>query len=73
MKSKKFIQKDLLFLIIPFVFLIVGTPLQNNILELLNLIEFICPVKAKTMKNYESLKMFLTTPNAQSKQSNNSN
>ncbi|KAL4501101.1 hypothetical protein ABPG73_013839 [Tetrahymena malaccensis] len=48
--------------------LLTGTPLQNNILELLNLIEFICPQKAKTMKNFESLKMFLQATTAQTKQ-----
>lgn len=39
--------------------LLTGTPLQNNILELFNLIEFISPQKAKTLKNYETLKLFL--------------
>ena len=41
--------------------MLTGTPLQNNILELVNLIEFICPHKAKSMKNYESLKVFMNT------------
>ena len=43
--------------------LLTGTPLQNNLMELINLIEFICPQKAKSIKNYESLKIFMNTGN----------
>jgi SNF2 family DNA or RNA helicase len=39
--------------------LLTGTPLQNNIIELLNLIEFITPAKAKSLKSYDSLKVFM--------------
>lgn len=41
--------------------LLTGTPLQNNILELINLIEFIAPSKARQIKNVESLKLLLNT------------
>ncbi|KRX09098.1 Zinc finger, FYVE/PHD-type [Pseudocohnilembus persalinus] len=41
--------------------LLTGTPLQNNIVELINLIEFICPQKAKSLKSYDSLKIFLNS------------
>lgn len=42
-----------------FKILLTGTPLQNNIMELINLIEFINPEKAKYLKNIESLRIFL--------------
>ena len=42
-----------------FKILLTGTPLQNNIMELMNLIEFISPEKAKYLKNIETLKIFL--------------
>lgn len=42
-----------------FKILLTGTPLQNNINELINLIAFISPQKAKSLKSIESLKIFL--------------
>ena len=42
-----------------FKILLTGTPLQNNIMELINLIEFISPDKARYLKNIESLRVFL--------------
>ena len=46
-----------------FKMLLTGTPLQNNIGELFNLIEFICPHKGGMLKNYDSLKMLLSQSN----------
>lgn len=43
------------------IILLTGTPLQNNIFELINLIEFIAPTKAKTLKNKESLSALFNT------------
>lgn len=55
-----------------FKILLTGTPLQNNIMELINLIEFISPEKAKYLKNIESLKIFLDIRhNMNEKQINN--
>jgi len=56
-----------------FKILLTGTPLQNNIMELINLIEFISPQKAKYLKNIESLKIFLDIKhnNFHEKQMNN--
>ena len=47
-----------------FKILLTGTPLQNNIMELVNLIEFISPEKARYLKNIESLKIFLDLKNS---------
>lgn len=43
------------------IILLTGTPLQNNILELINLIEFIAPAKAKHLKNKDSLSMLFNS------------
>lgn len=42
-----------------FKILLTGTPLQNNIMELINLIEFLNPGKANYLKNIDSLKVFM--------------
>jgi SNF2 family DNA or RNA helicase len=50
--------------------LLTGTPIQNSIMELINLIDFINPAKAKNLKTVEKMRVFLDANRAISDQKN---